>query len=154
MQDKVITVFNMYENKTADTAVWYPHTISGVSLYTDRGAIIKKYGNDSADNAELHIPYTDSDSSKIITDADGNSLPWLPPKEWKAQTIDALAESITFDPAQDFFIEGTWDGGVVSEDDYKQGFYAYINNKRDFCYKITSVGGPYTLIPHFEILAK
>jgi len=152
LQDKIVTIFNFYESTTS--AVWYPHIISGVSLYTDRGAIVKKYGSDSKDSAELHIAYTDSDGSKFITDTDGNSLPWLPPKEWKAQTNDLLENSITFNAETDFFVEGTWDGGMVNEDDYKQGFYAYINNKRDFCYKITSVGGPYTLIPHFEILAK
>lgn len=151
MNDKTVTVFNFYESSTA--SVWYPHVISGVSLYTDRGAILKKYGPDSADNAEMHIPYTEKDGQKIIVDAAGKELPWLPPKEWKRQVNDSLDDTITFS-ADDFFIEGVWDGGTVDDGDYREGFYQYMNNRYDFCFAITSAGGPYTVIPHFEILGK
>lgn len=151
MYDKTVTVFNFYESTTA--AMWYPHVLSGVDLNTDRGSIIKKYGPDSTDSAQLHITYTKKDEQKIITDADGKELSWVPPKEWKRQVNDVLVETITFSAADgDFFIDGAWDGGPVSDEDYRGGFYAYMNNRHDFCYKITSVGGPYTVIPHFEIL--
>ena len=45
---------------------------------------------------------------------------------------------------------------MVNEDDYlrQNGFYNYINNQFDFVFKISSVGGPYTVIPHFEILGE
>ena len=43
---------------------------------------------------------------------------------------------------------------MVVDDDYRDGFYQYMNNNRDNVYKITSVGGPYTVIQHFEILGK
>ena len=76
-------------------AVWYPHVLSGVHLETDRGQIIKKYGPESTDNAELHIAYTEKNGQKIITDTAGKELIWLPPKAWAKQVNDDLANSIT-----------------------------------------------------------
>ena len=147
MYDKTVTVFNFYESTTSGEVIWIPHILENVHLDTDRGAIIKKYGADSTDNAELHIPYTGTDEKLIAR------LPWLPPKAWKAQTNDLLSQSITFSP-DDFFWLGEWDGGIVNDEDYRDGFYHYINMAKDFVFKITSVGGPYTVIPHFEILGK
>ena len=69
MYDSTVTIFCYYESSTA--AVWYPHILSGVHLETDRGQILKKYGIDSTDKAELHIAYTEKDGQKIITDAAG-----------------------------------------------------------------------------------
>ena len=57
MYDKTVTVFNYYESPTSGDAMWYPHILRNVDLNTDRGAIMKKYGADSTDNAQLHIPY-------------------------------------------------------------------------------------------------
>ena len=78
-------------------------------------------------------------------------LPWLPPKTWKQQVNDLLGDTITFS-AGDFFWNGEWTDGPVDEADYRDGFYAYMNSRHDFVYRITSVGGPYSVIPHFEIL--
>lgn len=144
---KTVIIFNFYESATSGEAIWIPHTLKNVHLDTDRGAIIKKYGSDSTDNAELHIPYTGTDEKLIA------GLPWLPPKAWKAQTNDLLSQSITFS-TDDFFMLGEWDGGTVNDEDYRDGFYHYMNTVKDFVFKITSVGGPYTVIPHFEILGK
>ena len=155
MYSKTVTVFNYYESKTTGDAYWYPHVLSNVDLNTDRGAIIKKYGADTADNAQLHILYgTNRSGQKVIADKDSNAIPWLPPKEWQKQTNDLLPETLTFSPESDFFWEGEWDKGVVNDDDYRGGFYQYMNQNKDNVFKITSVGGPYSLIPHFEILAK
>ena len=155
MYEKTVTIFNYYESATTGDAYWYPHVLSNVDLNTDRGAIIKKYGADTADNAQLHILYgTNQSGQKVIADRDSNAIPWLPPKEWKNQTNDLLSETLTFSPEDDFFWEGEWDKGVVNDDDYRGGFYQYMNQSRDNVFKITSVGGPYSLIPHFEILAK
>lgn len=151
MYDKTVTVFNFYESTTS--AMWFPHVISGVDLNTDKGAIIKKYGPESSDNAQLHIAYTEKEGKKVVIDFTGKELPWISPKEWKRQLNDILDDTITFNSADgDFFIEGIWEGGIVNDDDYRGGFYSYMNDRYDFCYKITSAGGPYTLIPHFEIL--
>lgn len=155
MYDRKITLFNYYESATTGDAYWYPHVLSNVDLNTDRGAIIKKYGADTADNAQLHILYgTNRSGQKVIADKDGNAIPWLPPKEWREQTNNLLPETLTFSPEDDFFWEGEWDKGIVNDDNYHGGFYQYMNQSRDNVFKITSVGGPYTLIPHFEILAK
>jgi hypothetical protein len=154
MYDKTVTIFNFYQSDTTGAAIWYPHTLTNVDLNTDRGAIIKKYGSDSSDNAQLHVRFSESNGQKVITDKDDVKLPWLLPKEWKHQTNDLLDQTITFSPDTDFFWEGEWAGGEVNDDDYRGGFYQYMNQSKDHVFKITSVGGPYTVIPHFEMLGK
>lgn len=153
MYDKTVTVFNFYSSKTAGLSYWYPHILSCVDLITDHGAMLKKYGPDSSDNAALHIAYTPDGDKVTVQRSDGAAVPWLPPKAWAAQVNDDLPGSITFGP-EDFFWQGEWTGGVVVDDDYRNGFYHYMNSNSDNVYKITSVGGPYTVIPHFEILGK
>lgn len=153
MYDKTVTVFNFYNSKTAGLSYWYPHILSGVDLITDHGAILKKYGPDSTDNAALHIAYTQDGAKVMIQQSDGSAVPWMAPKAWAAQVNDDLPDSITFG-TEDFFWQGEWTGGVVTEGDYRNGFYQYMNSNRDNVYKITSLGGPYTVIPHFEILGK
>lgn len=158
MYSKTVTVFNYYESKTTGDAYWYPHVLFGVDLITDKGAILKKYGPDVTDNAQLHVIYYmhatyPEGTRKLIATKSGLVL-WVPPKEWKNQTNDLLSKTITFSPESDFFWEGEWDKGVVKDDDYRGGFYQYMNQNKDNVFKITSVGGPYILIPHFEILAK
>lgn len=157
MYSDIVTIFNFYESNTA--AIWYPHVLSGVHLETDRGQIMKLYGPDSTDNAQLHIPFVDKDRKRVVVDASGKELPWLPPKEWRKQVNDLLDDSITFNPTTDFFMAGAWDGeGPVDDADYTdrryEGFYAFMNAEKDFVYLISSVGGPYKVIPHFEILGK
>lgn len=148
MYNKVVTIFNKYEDQTGEI-YWYPHVLSGVDLIVDKAANIAKTGLDSADTAKLHIKYHIADGKKMV----GN-LPWLPPKEWEQQPNDELPKSITFDSG-DFFLEGEYDESPVLDSDYANrvdgGFYDYINKRRDNVFLITNVGGPYTLIPHFEI---
>lgn len=105
------------------------------------------------DNAQLHIRYTVQNGDITITDKDGKILPYVPQKEWKQQINNALEDTITFSD-ESFFWEGEWTGGTISDGDYRNGFYQYMNENKDNVFKITSVGGPYTLIPHFEILGK
>lgn len=150
---KIITLFNYYESATTRDAYWYPHVLSDVDLITDKGAILKKYGPDATDNAQLHIRYTVQNGDITITDKDGKILPYVPPKEWKQQINNALEDTITFSD-ESFFWEGEWTGGTVTDSDYRNGFYQYMNENKDNVFKITSGGGPYTLIPHFEILGK
>ena len=158
MYSKSVTIFNYYESATTGEAYWYPHVLSGVDLNTDRGAIIKKYGPDTTDNAQLHLTYymhaTDPEDERRYINTTSGMTQWLPPKEWKKQTNDLLSETLTFSPEDDFFWEGEWDKDVVNDEDYRGGFYQYMNQSRDNVFKITNVGGPYSLIPHFEILAK
>ncbi len=156
MFSDTITLFNRYHsNTTGDT--WYPHVLHNVNLNTDKANIVATYGQESTDSAKLIVHYKEIsiDDNKAIVIED---LPFMPPKEWSKQTNDKLADSITFnDDAQlfDFFVVG--DLGYnepILDEDYKKGFYNVMNNKFDYCYAITSVGGPYKIIPHFELLAK
>lgn len=148
MYNKVVTIFNKYEDQTGEI-YWYPHVLSGVDLIVDKAANIAKTGLDSADTAKLHVKYHSSNNIVMV----GN-LPWLPPKEWGQQPNDELSESITFDSG-DFFVEGEYNTDPVKDSDYTDrvngGFYDYINKRYDYAFLITTVGGPYTLIPHFEI---
>lgn len=151
MYDKTITIFNYFESKGG--AAWYPHIIPDVDLSTDIGSILKKYGPGSTDRVELHIAYAERSGQKVIVDNDGAELPWMPPKEWSEQIESELLNSITFGP-DDFFMAGVWEDGLINEDDYPDGFYNFVNSQYDFVYKVSSIGGPYALIPHFEILGK
>ena len=148
MYNKTVTVFNKYEDQTGEI-YWYPHVLSGVDLIVDKAANIAKTGLDSADTAKLHIKYHSGDNTVMVGD-----LPWLPPKEWEKQPNDELSESITFDSG-DFFMEGEYSTDQIKDSDYTDrvngGFYDYINKRHDYVFLITNVGGPYTLIPHFEI---
>lgn len=148
MYNKEVTIFNKYTDQTGEI-YWYPHVLSGVDLIIDKAANVAKTGLDSADTANLHIKYHSGDNAVMV----GN-LPWLPPREWEKQTNDDLPKSITFDSG-DFFMEGEYATDPVKDSDYADrvngGFYDYMNKRYDYVFMITNVGGPYTLIPHFEI---
>ena len=152
-----ITVFNQYTDSD-DTVTWYPHILTNIHLELNKSQLIKKYGVECADKAEAYVAYVLSDDgSRTITDTSDNVLPYLPPKEWKAQESDALAESITFGE-NDFFWVGEWEGdSPVTDTDYSdrlnEGFYAYMNRNEDTVFKITSAG-IYNVIPHFEVTGK
>ncbi len=161
MYQATVTVFNFYKSPSA--ALWFPHVLTGVDIVTDKGQMLRQYGPDSTDAAELHIAYTEQDGKKIIVNALssepalntlGEPLPWLPPKEWAKQVNDMLDDTITF-KSNDFFWIGEWKDGPVNDDEYiamrYASFYDYINRNFDYVFNITSVGGPYTVIPHFEI---
>lgn len=149
MYNDAITLFNRYSNREGDT--WYPTVISGINLNIDRAAIIAKYGAQSADSAVLNVRYSFKDKNKIIADK-----LWLAPKEWEEQPNDELENSLTFKGgvAFDFFYVGEWqDTAPISDSDYNEGFYTYMNTRYDNVFAVTSVG-MYTVIPHFEILGK
>lgn len=161
MYQATVTVFNFYKSPSA--ALWFPHVLTGVDIVTDKGQMLRQYGPDSTDAAELHIAYTEQDGKKIIVNALssepalntlGEPLPWLPPKEWAKQVNDMLDDTITF-KSNDFFWIGEWKDGSVNDDEYiamrYASFYDYMNRNFDYVFNITSVGGPYTVIPHFEI---
>ena len=150
MYDKTVTVFNKYTDQN-DNIYWYPHVLSGVDLIIDKAANVAKTGLDSADTANLHVKY------HIVGTVMVGNKPYLPPKEWEKQTIDALSESISF-ASGDFFMQGEYAETPVLDSDYANrvdgGFYDYLNKRHDYVFLITTIGGPYTLIPHFEIGGK
>ena len=109
-----------------------------------------KTGLDSADTAKLHIRYKLDNGKKMI-----GERKYLEPKEWNA--AEDKTNMITFSDG-DIFMEGKFPEDVIPDDEYTsrvyKGFYDYLNRTKDNVYLITSVGGPYTLIPHFEIGGK
>lgn len=145
MYQDTVTIFNKYESTTE--TIWYPTTLHNVDLNADRGAIARVYGSDSTDNARLHVKFNTQDGLIYV----GNK-PYYPPKEWATHLNDDLPGEITFKPG-DFFINGEYANTPVNDDDTLDGFYTFINRRYDDCYVITSVGR-YSVIPHFEILAK
>lgn len=126
--------------------------LSGVDLIIDKAANVAKTGLDSADTANLHVKYHTVDGTVMVGDK-----PYLPPKEWGKQPNDELEESITF-ASGDFFMQGEYAETPILDSDYSDrvnsGFYNYMNKRHDYVFLITTVGGPYTLIPHFEIGGK
>lgn len=149
MYTDTVTIFNKY--KTAQGITWYPTVLHNVDLNTDKGANVAKTGLESADTAKLHLRYVLTDGAITIA-----GKPYKGPKEWSAQEADKLPTSITFTGGSDFFMRGEYAAVPVNDADsaYKNGFYDYINKTHDDVYLITTVGGPYKLIPHFEIGGK
>lgn len=150
MYNDTITLFNRKEGREGDT--WYPTVIKNADLNIDKAAILAKYGPEAKDTAVLHVRYQNKDGKKIISEK-----PWMPPKEWDAQLDPVKAITFTDGDRFDFFWLGAWEGADQIEDaDYfaYTDFYTYMNKTHDFVFAISSVGGPYSVIPHFEITGK
>lgn len=148
MYQDVVTMFNRKPGGRGEGDTWYPTVIAGVNLNIDRAAILAKYGADSQDNAELHIRYQ-KDGGEIMV----AGKPWMSPKEW-----DGTEDSLTFAGGNsfDFFWQGEWDGGIVTDSDSRwadEGFYNYMNRTHDYVFAVSSVA-LYSVIPHFEIMGK
>lgn len=153
MYNDTVTLFNRYQLRGGN-AIWYPTILRGVNVNIDKAAIIAKYGAESQDSASLHVRYALQDGKITIA-----GKPWLPPKTWDGQTNDMLPQTITFSSgtAFDFFCLGEWDdSSPIYDGDYTAdaGFYGYLNRNRDYVFAVSSVGGPYSLIPHFEIMGR
>jgi hypothetical protein len=146
MYSDKITLFNRYKSRLGD--MWYPTVIDGVNLLIDKAAIMAKFGTESKDKAVLNIQYNAAGGQIII---DGKQ--YLPPKEWKQQTEDKLAESITFASGTDFdfFMLGEYPiSEPIPDTAFTEGFFNHMSEKCDFVFAVTSAA-KYTAIPHFEI---
>lgn len=141
-----ITLFMRKPSNGVDT--WKAARLENVDLNADRGAIIRQYGANSTDTAQLHIKYTVANNQIKI-----GRYTYLEPKKYTQSSTDdgiTLASGNNFG----FFIEDEWDGSnTISDADYPDGFYNYANQRFGRCYAITSVAR-YSVIPHFEVLAK
>lgn len=149
MYSETVTIFNRLQ--VGQVITWYPTVLHNVDLNVDKGANVTKTGLESADTAKLHIKYKLVDGAITIKDK-----AYKRPKEWSAQATGVHANTITF-AGGDFFVRGEYPETPVNDADplYKALlFYNYINKTRDDVYLITTVGGPYKLIPHFEIGGK
>lgn len=84
---------------------------------------------------------------------------WLPPKEWEKLEDQSKALTFTAGNRFDFFWLGDWGNeDPIHDSDFSGpgtlGFYQHMNKTHDYVFAITSVGGPYSIIPHFEIMGK
>lgn len=145
MYKDTVTIFNRKTDRTG-IDLWYATVLRDVNLNVDKGAIVKTYGEQSADAVILNIRH----DNNII-----QGKTWLPPKDW--QRSDSPGDFITFTGGSkfDFFWLGEWTGsGVISDDSYGvMSFYDYMNKNYDFVFAITNVGY-FSVIPHFEISGK
>lgn len=149
MYSDTITLFNRYEQ--TDGIMWYPTILEKVDLNVDRAAVIARYGEQTADNAMLHVRCRPVGADVYI----GEKL-YLPPKLWANQNVDELAGSVTFTGGVgfDFFIAGRWEESEpISDNEFLDGLYNYMNKRYDYVFSISSVA-LYSVIPHFEIAAK
>lgn len=155
MYSDTITLFN--RRKEENGVVWYPTILHGVDLNADRGAIIAKYGEQSTDTASLHVKFSTSEEGDVIIGHDGerNEIrkKYHSPKRWRS--LEDFSGTITFQDGNDFdfFAAGAWADEPIPDLNYVDGLYAYMNKKYDHVYAITSVA-KYSVIPHFEILAR
>lgn len=149
MYTDTVTIFN--KHKTAQGITWYPTILHNVDLNTDKGANVAKTGLESADTAKLHVKYAVAGDAIEIA---GKS--YKRSKEWAKQASELLPSTLTFTGGIDFFVRGEFPETAVNDADadYKNGFYDYMNKSYDDVFLITTVGGPYKLIPHFEIGGK
>lgn len=150
MYKDTITLFNRKEGDEGDT--WYPSVLHNVHLNMDRAAILAKYGAESADSAVLNIRYKQAGENKLVC-----GKPWQPPKLWEQLLEPKKALTFTTGTRFDFFWLGDWGNeNPVYDADYfsDTDFYTYMNRTHDYVFAISSVGGPYSVIPHFEIMGK
>ena len=148
MYSDTVTIFNRYESRLGD--MWYPTVLRGVNFMSDRSAIVQKYGEQSKDNAVVNVRYDNVNGKVFVVGKE-----YFPPKEWDRQTNDMLTKTITFTPGEkfDFFYLGEYSEEPISDEDYMEGFYDYMNSTFDGVFAITSVS-KLDLIPHFEITGK
>ena len=150
MYNDTITLFNRKEGEAGDT--WYPSVLHNVQLNINRASIMTKDGAQSQDSAVLNIRYTvDAEGKKV------GGKRWLPPNEWQALADPAQALTFNSGSKFDFFCFGDWGSEApVKDADYTadMDFYTYMNRTRDHVFAVSSVGGPYSVIPHFEIMGK
>ena len=148
MYSDTVTIFNRYESRLGD--MWYPTVLRGVNFMSDRSAIVQKYGEQSKDNAVVNVRYDNVNGKVFVAGKE-----YFQPKEWDRQTNDMLTKTITFTPGEkfDFFYVGEYSEEPISDDDYMEGFYDYMNSTFDGVFAITSVA-KLDLIPHFEITGK
>lgn len=150
MYKDTVTLFNRYVTQDGEI-IWYPTVLRGVNLNIDKASIIAKYGTESQDNAVLNVKYHSGDDAVMVGDKK-----YLLPKAWK-KSEDALSDTLTFTAGTqefDFFYVGEWESEEpIADSNYTGGFYSHMNKAYDEVFVITSVA-KYSVIPHFEVMAK
>ena len=136
-------------DKRAYNTYWIPILLRNVHLIVDRSIIVSTYGEQAADNAKLHVRYFPSGEDAVI-----EGRRYYKPKEYARLALGDDAITFRFGDNFDFFIEGDFTSfGMVDDEEYRSGFYNYMNKMYDNVFAITNVA-KFNLIPHFEIVAR
>lgn len=148
MYSDTVTLFNRVTAREGDT--WYPIVLHNVDLNMDKAAVIAKYGAESADSAVLHVRYIPKNGKMYIGERE-----YLPPKVWESREEPETTITFTSGTDFDFFWAGDWGNEEpITLTGATEDFYTFLNRTKDNVFAISSVGGPYSLIPHFEILGR
>ena len=150
MYNDTITLFCRKPGGRGQGDLWIPTIIRNVNLNIDRAAIMAKHGAQSQDRAALSIRYVKENDGIYVPCGASKKKLWMPPMKWAG-----AEDTFTFKSGTDFdfFWQGEWDGGAVSDADYDGGFFNYMNRTCDDCFAVTSVAR-YSVIAHFEIMGR
>lgn len=144
---QTVTVFNRFIQD--DEIFWYPHVLADVHWVVDQSIIISTYGEQSTDNAMLHVMYSPSGGSAYI-----GSLEYMTPKEFRKNGDPTKNITFSYGDEFDFLMTGAYSGnGPIADKDYKKGFFNYMNKEYDEVFAITKCA-KFNLIPHFEVIAR
>ena len=144
MYQDTVTVFNRI--KVDNQLYWKPYVLHNVDWNGDASAILARYGATSQDTSRLHIAYTITDGKMMIGDYE-----YVLPKAYSgAEGTISFIDGESFS----FYWVGEWtETGDILDSDYPKGFYNYMRSVSDDIYAISSVAR-YSVIPHFEIMAR
>ena len=120
---------------------WVPYILKNVDFNADKARILSVYGESSQDRAILHL---------ALNKGKCNGLKYVYPKEYMG---DATTFTLKSGKDFDFFVLGAYEFGTVNDDDYKEGFFNYINKTLDNVFMITSAA-EYSIIPHIEVTGR
>lgn len=136
--NNTVTLYNRYFDPNTEAEKWYPTVLPNVNLVITRGANVTKAGT------------ADADTAKLFVDMKRLPKPYLEPVAWSLLSDEEKERTITFNSAEDFFVEGDTTGIEVTE----SGFFELIKQTRDNVYKVTSADKYPDILPHFEIGGK
>lgn len=142
-----ITLFNRHGSE--ENYVWTPMVIHSAHFVDDKAAMIGSYGEQTQDNAMIHILYQCKGNDAII-----NKKRYVDPKEYMRMADISKVFTFAYGDEFDFIYGGVWGSSEnIYDDDYPRGFFDYMNKLYDKVYAISAVTKR-NLIPHFEITAR
>ena len=150
MYNKTITVF------VHNGDYWLPRIIKGTEIVTSRGYLGRSYGYDLNASAEIHINYNFVDGKRMIS---GKEL--VEPIAFESASTAEKASLLTLRGGKDF--DFVWYGDYLQIDStlasisdltFPEGFFEHWRNTHDNTWTIVNVSGPYTLLPHVELVCR
>lgn len=135
--------------------IWYPTVIPGTDVHSGLSYMVRSYGAEFSDDVAIHIPYrTSTTGARIVANKQVLSR-----KEWDALTTGQNGY-LTIKGGGD--ADAIWLGDYstvdplltpISDSDYASGFFDWLKKTKDGVFAVSKVSD-YSLIPHYEILAK